>query len=128
MNDVVREWIEKAEGDFNTANREFNYPSHPNYDAVCFHSQQCAEKYLKALLIKNDIIPPKTHDLERLFSLLAPQHELCSWPVEELRLLTHAALVFRYPGEFAGLEVASAALDACSRMRVSLRELLGLPC
>jgi HEPN domain-containing protein len=51
MNDVVEEWIFKAEGDFTTAERELVATVAPNYDAVCFHAQPCAEKYLKALLI-----------------------------------------------------------------------------
>ena len=44
MNEVIREWIEKAEGDFATANREMMVKDKPNYDAVCFHAQQCIDK------------------------------------------------------------------------------------
>jgi HEPN domain-containing protein len=40
--------VTKAEGDFLTAGRELRARKSPNYDAVCFHAQQCAEKYLKA--------------------------------------------------------------------------------
>jgi HEPN domain-containing protein len=46
MNNIVDEWVEKAEGDFRTAEREARVRKAPNYDAVCFHAQQCAEKYL----------------------------------------------------------------------------------
>ena len=49
MNEVAQEWINKAEGDYLTATREAD-ASPPNYDAVCFHAQQCIEKLLKALL------------------------------------------------------------------------------
>jgi HEPN domain-containing protein len=35
-------------------------------DLVCFHLQQCIEKYLKARLNEAGIPFPKTHDLERL--------------------------------------------------------------
>lgn len=38
MNEVVREWIDKAEGDFRTASREMAVTEQPNYDAVCFHA------------------------------------------------------------------------------------------
>jgi len=48
MNPSAQEWINKAEGDWATANRENQVRKNPNYDAVCFHAQQCAEKYLKA--------------------------------------------------------------------------------
>lgn len=61
MNDVIREWIEKAEGDFATANREIIVKDKPNYDAVCFHAQQCSEKYFKALIIECGLIPSKVH-------------------------------------------------------------------
>jgi HEPN domain-containing protein len=43
MNPLTLEWIEKAEGDFATAQREQRARKMPNYDAVCFHAQQCAE-------------------------------------------------------------------------------------
>jgi HEPN domain-containing protein len=50
MNPITLEWVEKAEGDFAAAERELAVVVDPNYDAVCFHAQQCAEKYLKARL------------------------------------------------------------------------------
>lgn len=56
----------KAEGDFKTAGREFRVSNSPNHDAVCFHVQQCVEKYFKARLEEASIHIPKTHDLERL--------------------------------------------------------------
>ena len=49
----VKEWIQKAEGDYHSAQREYRARKNPNYDAACFHAQQCVEKYLKAVLIKD---------------------------------------------------------------------------
>ena len=54
MNPATAEWVAKAEGDFATAGREMRARKNPNYDAVCFHTQQCAEKYLKAVLQENE--------------------------------------------------------------------------
>jgi HEPN domain-containing protein len=51
MNPLTNEWIEKADRDFETASREIRVRKKPNKDAVCFHSQQCAEKYLKLILM-----------------------------------------------------------------------------
>ncbi len=51
MNATVREWVSKAEGDYRTAERELHPAGTPNFDAVCFHAEQCAEKLMKALLI-----------------------------------------------------------------------------
>jgi HEPN domain-containing protein len=126
MNEIIREWISKAEADFATATRKSAARPDPNYDAVCFHAQQCAEKYLKALLINRGVTPPKTHDLVALSRLLEPVCFEWRWPVADLRLLTQAAVVFRYPGEFAEQEEAVAAMDACTRLRGRLRELIGV--
>lgn len=48
MNETLREWLAKGEHDLLTANRELLVEDMPNYDAVCFHAQQCAEKLRKA--------------------------------------------------------------------------------
>ena len=69
MKPLTSEWVAKAEGDFNTAERELLVPILPNFDAVCFHSQQSAEKYLKAKL-QEEVIPfSKTHNLVTLLQL-----------------------------------------------------------
>ncbi len=49
MNEMTKEWVEKAEADYHTALREYRARKHPNYDAVGFHAQQ-AMKTLKPLL------------------------------------------------------------------------------
>jgi HEPN domain-containing protein len=69
MNPLTSEWIDKAEGDFATAQRELAARKSPNYDAVCFHSQQCAEKYMKAALQERDISIPRIHSLLELAKL-----------------------------------------------------------
>ncbi len=66
MKPLTREWVNKAEGDRSTARREMRVRKEPNFDAVCFHSQQCAEKYLKALLQERAAAIPRTHNLEAL--------------------------------------------------------------
>ncbi len=44
----------------------------PNYDAVCFHAQQCVEKYLKARLADGEVAFPKLHDLGALLNFVLP--------------------------------------------------------
>lgn len=124
MNATVKEWIAKAEGDFATAARELCASDSPNHDAVCFHAAQCIEKLMKALLIHRGVTPPRSHDLAALRQLLGPVCPGWSWPVEELRLLTRAAVDFRYPGESADQEEASEAFEIAARLRTSLRSLL----
>ena len=72
MNGTIKEWIQKAEGDFATAAREVRASQSPNYDAACFHAEQCVEKLMKALPIHRGVTPPRTHDLIVLDHLLAP--------------------------------------------------------
>jgi HEPN domain-containing protein len=50
MKPQTAEWVEKAEGDWNAARQLNRVRKDPNYDGVCFHCQQCVEKYLKARL------------------------------------------------------------------------------
>lgn len=69
MKPITREWISKAEGDWTSSVILFRSRKHPNYDGACFHTQQCAEKYLKARLEEAGITFGKTHDLEKLLSL-----------------------------------------------------------
>ena len=35
MKQITKEWVDKAEGDFATAQRELQVQEMPNYDAVC---------------------------------------------------------------------------------------------
>ena len=66
MKELTVEWMDKATDDLLVAKRELEEP--PVYDAVCFHSQQCVEKCLKAVLQENDIYFEKTHDLDVLLN------------------------------------------------------------
>jgi len=47
---VVRGWVQKAESDLKTAVLVLHAGEEGLADTVAFHAQQCAEKYLKALL------------------------------------------------------------------------------
>ena len=120
------EWVEKAEGDWYTALRELRARAHPNPDAVCFHAQQSAEKYLKALLQERELVFPRTHALDLLVSLLAAAEP--SWEGLRLRLrkLSEGAVALRYPGESADMKMAREALATCREVRRRARLNLGL--
>jgi HEPN domain-containing protein len=68
-NPLALEWLVKADADFVTANRELRARKMPNYDAACFHAQQCVEKLLKSIMIHEKLVPPKSHDLSYLLIL-----------------------------------------------------------
>lgn len=63
---VVRQWIEKAENDLKNAEHTLTMGDDCPYDTVCFHAQQCVEKYIKALLSFLSINFPKSHDVGEL--------------------------------------------------------------
>ena len=65
MKGEALEWVAKADGDFFDAQRGMRARKNQNYDGVCFHCQQCIEKYLKGRLTAAGVIFPKTHDLAR---------------------------------------------------------------
>jgi len=124
MSETVREWVDKSEGDYRTAVREFDVTDYPNYDAVCFHAQQCVEKLMKAVLMSRNVVPPRTHALVVLDELVRSVVPMWSWPLADLRLLDRAAVTFRYPGESADKEEAEDALRAAAALRDKLTELL----
>ncbi len=117
MNDILSEWIAKAEGDFATAQRELRARRDPNYDAVCFHSQQCAEKYLKAFLTVQKIDPPRIHNLIELLKLCAKRDGTFEMIRPALESLNVYAVVARYPRAFATKAEARDAANAMKQVR-----------
>jgi len=126
MKAVVREWVEKAEADWGTTQREFRVRRSANLDAVCFHAQQVAEKYLKGTLCAQGREVPRTHDLEHLLDLCLPFYPLWEALRPEMQLLTQFSVGFRYPGEAADRSTAREARDAVRRVRIQIRESLAL--
>ncbi len=126
MKPLTHEWVKKAEGDFISAQREYRARRLPNYDAACFHAQQCAEKYLKACLQEKNIPFGKTHNLSALLDLLIPLES--SWEMTRpfLLALTAFAIDFRYPGEFADKKLARDAVKMVLEVRRHARQFLHL--
>ena len=63
MKPLTQEWVAKAEADLRIARHAHAMADPPGHDAACFHAQQAAEKYLKALLQERVCPFPRTHDL-----------------------------------------------------------------
>lgn len=127
MNPITLEWLAKAEGDFATAERESKVTTSVNYDAVCFHAQQCVEKYPKAVLQENAVVFSKTHDLAALLNLALSLEP--SWVSLEtdMNALTIFSVAYRYPGEAADNTEAQDAMSKCRDFRGLARQKLGLP-
>lgn len=125
MNELTKEWVEKAEGDFNTALREYRARKAPNYDAACFHAQQCIEKYMKARLQAAGTPFGKTHDLITILELCIPIEPLWEAFRTSLIILNRYAVDFRYPGESATREEAKEAVYIMRNLRDAMRKVLG---
>lgn len=126
MNPLVAEWVSKAEGDCLTAGRELRARKSPNYDAVCFHAQQCAEKYLKAVLQENEKRIPKIHFLLEILALILKFDGSYEFLKSDLEVLEDYAVRFRYPGDLAEKGEAQAAYAAAGTVRKFVRQKLGL--
>lgn len=126
MNPLTSEWVEKAEGDFATTGRELRARKNPNYDAACFHAQQCAEKYLKAMLQEADIAFAKTHNLISLLDLLLSVDSTLEIMRADLQQLTTYSVNVRYPGESTNKDSARGAMRIAGAVRSRARRWLGL--
>ena len=126
MKPITREWVGKAEADFATMERESRARKKPNYDGICFHAQQCAEKYLKARLSESGVAFSKIHDLVALLEQILPLEP--SWESfrADLAYLTDFGVAFRYPGESADRGSAMEARERCRKFRGAARKALAL--
>ena len=100
---------------------------HPNYDSLCFHAQQCAEKYLKARLEEGGIAFPKTHDLPLLLTLTLQIEPQWTALLPQARGLNGYAVDIRYPGQSATKAEAKQAVKDCREIRQAVRTAFGLP-
>ncbi|HSW64015.1 MAG TPA: HEPN domain-containing protein [Dissulfurispiraceae bacterium] len=131
---VVSEWVRKAENDLRNATHTLTLEDDCPTDTVCFHAQQCVEKYLKAFMAWKGIPFSKTHDVSVLVALLpVGMPELLT--VVEQELLTDYAVISRYPGDdeepspAAARKAVRIARRVRKHIRASLpREALRMPC
>lgn len=97
--EYILSWIEKAEQDITTVNQLVERPDQEWVaSSICYHCQQAVEKVLKAFLIKNQIEPEKTHNLEFLLEkciLINPE-----FPAFDFKNLTYYAVEARYPDDY----------------------------
>jgi HEPN domain-containing protein len=84
---VVGEWIAKAENDLKNASNTLKLGKEGPLDTICFHAQQCVEKYMKAFLTSKGIDFPKTHDISESLVLI-PVRFRPQIDIKEQRILT----------------------------------------
>lgn len=95
---LINKWLFFATSDLKSAEASFEFKI---YHIVCFHSQQAAEKILKALYILNNQEVPRTHDLLYLLNKLKNKDKIIELK-EQFNLLNQFYVPTRYPDAFPG--------------------------
>ena len=122
---VIQQWVEKAENDLQAATYMLRLGEDCPTDTVCFHAQQCIEKYVKALLVLHTTEFPWTHNLAVLIACL-PKATRPQLTPEEQELLTDYATTTRYPGDYDPIPLAEArrAVRLARQVRQTIRRQL----
>ena len=124
MKPETGEWTAKAAADLATAQREAAVGESPNCDAVCFHAQQCAEKYLKAVMVEAGMHVPRIHDLEALINLLSGHYPELEQILRSARILSAMAVEVRYPGMTADEDDAAESLKSATAISEAVLAIL----
>lgn len=116
-------WVARAEEDLALARSALRRKTPLTYGAT-FHAQQCAEKYLKALLVARRQVFPRTHDLAALSDLCLQNAIIILVDRDALERLTAYAVQVRYPGDDPTPDEAREALQIAQAVRRFARRLL----
>ncbi len=121
---VAHLWLAKAESDARTIEILSAFGDPPP-EALCFHEQQLAEKYLKALLSFLGIPFPRTHDLSALVSR-ADGHVALVSDDRDMVELSYLAVTARYPSQPDDVtaEVAKRAVSTARRVQDEVQRAL----
>ena len=95
---TVKDWLEYARLDRDTALHLLENMFPPPLDIICFHCQQSAEKHLKALLSARKIEFEKSHNLLYLTKLQSNQSVTPANVLTACSELNSYSVVSRYPG------------------------------
>lgn len=125
---IVREWLEKADEDFQFAEANLRDGSE-FYAQICFHFQQAAEKYLKAYSIAKDLHFDRVHDLVHLLKTCSAHAQEFNELKEECIFLNTAYIETRYPVHWPTdytRETAEQARLAAAKIAQMVREGVGM--
>ena len=96
--EIAESWLHLANADFQSAEVLLAHDPPLLYPS-CFHSQQAAEKYLKAYLTWHQIEFPKTHSIAELLALTESVDSDLSSQLSTACALTPYGVEIRYPKE-----------------------------
>ena len=113
----VKEWMDIADNDFDSAIL-LNESPRKHYEIICYHCAQAVEKYIKAYLISQNIVPQKTHDLRFLNNLCIELDSSFENTITECAFLNKFANDIRYPHKYETNENdADYALSSVEKIR-----------
>jgi HEPN domain-containing protein len=95
---ILGDWLNKAEQDMESAETLLSREP-PLLSPSCFHSQQAAEKYLKAYLTWRQVEFPKTHSIREIVDLVRTVDEGLARSISSAAALTPYGVEVRYPGD-----------------------------
>ena len=99
MNTKIKEWVFLANEDIRLAEVAFQAKI---YHGACFHSQQAAEKAIKAYLLSKLGKTPKIHQLTGLLDTDKKTRQLFENLIEEIEFIDQFYIPTRYPDAFPG--------------------------
>ncbi|MFN0082772.1 MAG: HEPN domain-containing protein [Ferruginibacter sp.] len=99
----IQKWLDFAREDLEVAEHILNELEFTVFRAVCFNSQQSAEKYLKAYQLYFDLEIVKTHDINYLISTLKEfDNDIVQLEIFAKQLINYA-VKYKYPDDFEDL-------------------------
>jgi HEPN domain-containing protein len=116
-------WVHRAEEDWLLARWALRRKVPLTYGAT-FQAQQCAEKYLKALLVAQRQAFPRTHDVVALHDLCMRHGLSVRVDQDKLERLAAYAVQVCYPGEDPTPDEAREAVQMAQAVRRWARALL----
>ena len=128
MNPLTIEWIEKAESDYRVARRATQAGDQAlSAEIICFHVQQCIEKYAKAFLQEQDISSERTDSkMESLYSQCVSVASEFRAHESDFKRLDDFGIDILYPGHAATESDVREAMVILTRAREFIRRKLGL--
>ena len=127
INPLTLEEVRAAEEDWATVQILQQALRRDVYHSICFHAQQCVEKYLKAWLQEANLRVPRTHNLNELLALIVPtRSEWQAWHTDFNTFKPYAVDV-RYGKHFANAAEVENAVRVCTEVRREIRAVLQLP-
>ncbi|MFH1258960.1 MAG: HEPN domain-containing protein [Elusimicrobiota bacterium] len=116
--DIFKEWIQKADEDFEFAVASLECGAY--YAQICFHFQQAAEKYLKAFIIANQLNFRPVHNLLELLLICGKKEPKIKEIEENCQYLNAFYIDTRYPVHWPtdyDQKTALQAKDAAERIK-----------